>query len=232
MVDVKPEDFSVELVDATTKVPFTKFKDEKNGDIYYEVEPDAEYLVRVEIVGNRINPATMFRFDPMVDEKSIGYVKSASKDNGPQFYGVVHRSKGVETTKAFRFKVPSISSYTGTDVVPFHGTVSIPIHEAIFAGYIDAGDIKAPEEASVAVAPTMKKVLRSGEGRFLSSQDAGGTILSYQKGRKLQEIKVKYCTTIGLIHAGILPPPNNWSKADESDDDEFSSPAKKVKIGA
>lgn len=45
---VKKGPFTVEIIDAYTKQAFKEHNDTNDGKIYAEVEPDAEYFIRVK----------------------------------------------------------------------------------------------------------------------------------------------------------------------------------------
>ena len=238
------QDFTVELVDATSEKPFKRFKD-ANGNIFYEVEPDADYLVKIQVVGSDVDPSAKFRFDILVDGSSIGYYQTLSKTEGAHFLGVFERRNGVQTGKALRFKSPSDVSYSLTANTPFYGTVETMISEAIQAGYAKVGDIKPPKEAPVVsnCDNFTNKALRSGNGKLMSSSFHGNEEMytyHYRSGFQLGRIKLNYCTTVGLIKAGILPKPPLWEwhrmlfKRPPCTNEELkrAAPSKKIKIDA
>jgi hypothetical protein len=232
------QDFSVELVDATSKKSFKKFE-ASDGNVFYEVEPDADYLIKVQVVGPDVDPSTNFRFDIKVDGICLDYHQILTKKDGNRYLGLLERRNGRSTKKAFRFKVPSIFSHSMTaNTEPFHGTVEMDISLAIYTGCKEIGDIKPHKEASGI--PNRKKSLRTGEGKLLTCFKPKKIQKKYERGCSLHRIKVNYCTTVGLIEAGILPKPPYWEmqriirKRPPCTEEELkrAAPSKKIKIAA
>jgi hypothetical protein len=103
------------------------------------------------------------------------------------------------------------------------GTVSVKFYVPIFTKRSKGEDFKGTQLSSQ---PTVvvsgdtedvqltKKNVRSAQGSFSRSHySSGGTRNHYRKGALLQTITIKYCTAVGLIHAGVLPRPPMWEYA-------------------
>ena len=137
---------TVQLVDATTKVPF-KERTGPDGKTYVEAQPDAEYLIKVEIVGDEDR---LLRIDAGVDGKSMEYYSKTKKKDGPKYIGSLTRIHGVESKKPFHFErrlLPERDSSakrgapsTGYTI----GSVKVKLSEAVSIGWKVARDIIPP----------------------------------------------------------------------------------------
>ena len=82
---VKQGDFEIELVHADSKVPFKEH--EKDGKVYVEVEPDAEYYISVKRIGRNHDGSLMVQY--LVDDQDLGYHTTFHKiDEEPDYSGV------------------------------------------------------------------------------------------------------------------------------------------------
>ena len=96
--------FEVQLVSADTKIPFKEHV--KDGKIYVEAEPDAEYYIAIRRVNMEGPPVITSYY--YVDEAYLGYTCHHERAEAELAYrGVWSRFNGVSTNTAFQFAKPS-----------------------------------------------------------------------------------------------------------------------------
>ncbi|CAB9509744.1 expressed unknown protein [Seminavis robusta] len=256
--------FSVRLVEALTKTPFLELA--HNGTIYAEVEPDAEYLIEVEYVGDDIEGTVLYEWT--VDGKEVDFQKTLDRSSPPYLIGLPYRDEeGVRKKVAWRFaKTTRISgNSTGSNAGGgtstggsnnIFGTVVVDIYDTLEAGrkkpyrtkpkpytpnFEESPPPRSPspteQENAEEPKPTKKdekKRVRSIVGetkvtksyRPMQSSSASHTVIikkaearikappkknmAYKIGKRLQQIEIKYRTTVGLIHEGVLATPPFW----------------------
>lgn len=212
--------FQAELIYADTKNPFLEHT-ASDGQLYVEVEPDAEYFIRVQ---SHYPALIKARFQ--VDGEDLGYSYTLKGANhGPKEAGLFSRIGGVDTMRALVFvKTPVRMQGSSNDVTPYWtGQIKIQFREAIPDGVSVASDSinkwKGGDVAFVmgsAMDPSKKKGLKSTKGETVQQVGSvarrdGAYYQRHRPGRVLQTITLKYCSTVGLIHAGILPKPPAWT---------------------
>lgn len=213
--------FSVELIDVATKNPFKEHhasaepEDVHCVDKFIEIEPGSEYFVRVSN-----DSSSTIICNISVDGNDLGYEFCL----GPYEYddkGVWKLEGG--TSQHIALKVHKVmasaineSNNSNSDI----GVVCVDFFEYIECeGTEMANEFqsnwnsdksstkKNPEEDS-------KKQVKSQVGshsEIISRDD--GTRNVYNYGDSLETIRVKYCTTVGLIGEGCLQKPPLWEWA-------------------
>ncbi|CAB9512938.1 expressed unknown protein [Seminavis robusta] len=215
--------FSVEVVNAVTKIPFKEHVS-RCGEHYAEVEPEAEYFLRVDVGGQprrRDNEEVYIDFE--VDGVDLDYCIFMTPKDEPYLCGSYEQSNGRAIDCALQFVTPQRSKTTSASSSPAvgkEGTISVSFHTAVFDGMEIREDFKSTEVASAwsgAGARKVKsncKVVRSGQGAFAHEYEVStGLCKRFRPGKHLETIYLKYCTALGLIHAGILPQPPIWELA-------------------
>jgi hypothetical protein len=209
---VKKGRFTVELVDASSYTPFKEHT--KDDETYVEAEPDAEYFVRIHA-----------EVKIFVDGKFLGYNASMKrnkkgKQNTSKGFGRgsncgLYSFDGVSSThQALLFAKAKVfnSSDAAQENPLWTGTVTVEFREIFDTG---ATRVKGPSQnewkggdVGVGVGqtgPKMKGVVTK-EGNIAVSKKRDGRRTIYRKGRILDTITLKYCSTVGLMMAGVLGP--------------------------
>jgi hypothetical protein len=211
---VKKGRFTVELIRADTRVAFMEHtKDDKT---YAEVEPDVEYFVRLET-----EPGLRVHAEIYVDGKHLGYaieigsplLEKETTDKGLwSFDGISSTDQALKFAKAKVF-----DSADETENTPFWtGNIEVKFYELFDTGEIvtrqpfqntwDGGDVGPV--MGLQTDSNMKGVM-STEGKTVINGKEEKRKRKYRRiGRKLASIKLHYCSTVGLIFAGVLGPVN------------------------
>jgi hypothetical protein len=205
---VKKGRFTVELVNADTKTAFKEHT--KDTEIYVEAEPDAEYFVRIVFGAGSPVRARIF-----IDDKFIGYNKNITKPGEETVDCGLWSFDGVSgTDKALLFaKAKVFNSSNAAQEAPFWtGNVKVEFSEIFDTGTTHTmgptqnkwkgGDVGVVVGQA---GPKMKGVMTR-EGNIAVSQKDHGLRKIYIKGRILETITLKYCSTVGLMMAGVLGP--------------------------
>ena len=179
MVIVKNFKFQIVSTEDDNKTPFKEWESKTNLKTYVEVEPDAEYFLRVEMVQTS---STSLLCEYYVDGKSLGYFDAvpANRNLGHIIRGIFSRSNSTVTTmKALKFVKASFHSSNKEDRVGFGseigagmGVIEMKVYQAIENGYKATGNEKSFASSfttsSIDIEDgafvTMKKNLRTGEG--------------------------------------------------------------------
>lgn len=215
--------YSASIVNAETKVAFQEHN-HRNGKTYAEVEPCVDFYIEINIVGGNDNIYCV----PHVDGQKLKYCITRHPSHDAYHAGLWSRSKGVSKMRAFSFQKPTFKNEDGStsNSAPgdgLMGTIQVDFYEAVYLGisHHSQGDYSNDVQEDN-VSPTSvlsksdlsfkqtKKVLRSGGGSHSESTQCsshGGPTHKYGPGKLLQSITVHYCTALGLIYAGVLPPP-------------------------
>ena len=94
---VRQGDFEISIVLADTKTPFKEHT--KDGKVYVEAEPDEEYFIYMERVGNAVNEPLLAVAS--VDEKCLGYRKTFLPSSiGKPVYAGLRTFEGGTTTRS------------------------------------------------------------------------------------------------------------------------------------
>lgn len=212
---VKEGKFTVEIVLADTQTAFKEHKGPDDGKTYAEVEPDAEYFIRVK---NEHANGTVIE-SMQVDGERLGYAHRTKYGNDAT-RGLWSRKNGKETKKAFRFQKASVMDCAAdVDGKPWTGCVEISFHEAINGTMITQGDHKSTwggGKVGSLIGQQAKKGIKSVAGSALDIKEVAKgpqQVIRYQKGDLLGTIKLYYCTAVGLIFANVLPKPPFWQLA-------------------
>ena len=200
-------DFTVEIVNAETKEPFREHTGPAPSyETYVEVEPDLEYYIKVTGLKTRKAYALV-----EVDKVSVGYYKTISSQNGPQFVGCINSSGD---TVAFLFAKTHVFTGNQNDAEKrsWTGTVKATFYEHLGHTNIQTSGIlpswkKGNVGATLGVtALNQKKGVCSEQGStVLQSGNVWGP--PGKTGAVLGVIEMKYCSTVGLINFGLLPKP-------------------------
>jgi hypothetical protein len=212
---VRQGDIEISLVHADTKEPFKEHT--KEGKVYVEVEPNAEYFICIHRVGSAI-PETLLT-GASVDGKSLGYqVPFAPRVCEPYHAGLWTRKDSTSTQTALMFTKPrSVQAAAGGDQKPqlLMGKVEVEIYTGIFCGYAGGSNYSTSWEEStidhnLAGSLAEKKSLRSGKGEVSFSKQDSGHFAHYTKGPRVDVFTLHYCAAMGLIQVGVLPKPPLW----------------------
>ena len=122
--------FSVEIINADGRIAFPEHKSE-SGEVYVEVEPDAEYYIRVK---SDSEDRVKAKFS--VDGNDLGYTSILSKKKGWQDEGLWEYKDGKSYVHALKFaKAPVRQAADHESSAPFWtGKVEVRFHEATFSG--------------------------------------------------------------------------------------------------
>ena len=136
-------DYSVRLVDAGTKEPFQEHVG-PNGDIYAEVEPEAQYFVELNVVNNAAGAADKVIMDGFIDGKRVPNHVTVRPGRAPYFLGLIETDpQGAKRKTAFCFRSPKVATDTSTsgtaaaaDGLPgmMMGSVTVQVSEAVPRG--------------------------------------------------------------------------------------------------
>ena len=207
--------FEVQLVDAKTKLPFKEH--EKDGKIYVEAEPDAEYFIAIRRIDAPGIPVIQSYF--YVDGTSLGYHSNHTKvEMTPSYKGIFSRTNGISKTISLKFSKPKLAKdrdgYRGG-----MGKVEVKIYEGVFKGMkTHFSDISSDFESAVAGAANAgdgkKKFLLSTKGTTTTGKievdKASGVSkphASYKAGHLIDSIVLFYCSALGMIEVGVLGKP-------------------------
>jgi hypothetical protein len=208
---VKKGRYSVELVAADTKIAFQEHT--KDGKTYAEVEPEVEYFVRL---GAEAGPPVMAAI--YVDGTYLGYWTTVGdpEEKDSEDYGLWSFDGISSTSQALKFAKPKVfNSADDTENLPYWtGTIDVEFIQLFYTREIetrptfqnswDGGDfgfVMGQTDAE-------KKGVMSKQGNFEKTMKDNGVREKYTEGRVLATIKHHYCSTVGLIFAGILGPVN------------------------
>jgi hypothetical protein len=209
----KGRGFTVELVRADTKVAFKEHT--KDGKTYAEVEPEVEYFVHLEV-----EPGPPVRAKIYVDGKWLGYyviVGSPSEEKQTSDWGLGSCDRVNTTKQALKFANAEVfNSADDTGNLPFWtGNIEVKFLEIFDTGETtvarkthqntwDGGDVGFV----MGYTEPKKKGVMSTQGSMVETKKRERVRKVYTQGRILETIKLHYCSTVGLVYAGIFGPPN------------------------
>lgn len=224
----KQGNFEIQLVEAETKTPFKEHT--KDGTTYVEVEPGAEFFMKVRKLGvsNVGKVACTFAIDGQKLDYHVSYV-GCDVDTEASYQGIWSRKNGESVTTALRFSPlqkarlgGSTSSKRKSSLSPlFMGKVEMKILELVFDGYSSEQEkdfvcsftpAAVDEESIKAMGTKAKKAVQSETGSTciregLDSDNSGSPV--YRFGRCLETITLNYCSAAGLMVVGVLEKPRN-----------------------
>jgi hypothetical protein len=208
---VKKGRFTVELVSAETKAAFQEHA--RGQATFIEVEPEAEYFVRISV---KAGPNV--RGDISVDGRDMDYFtdlrtveRTRSRNCGLYSYdGFSSTDKSLKFAKAKIFHSADDDAkenkpfWTGNVTVKFFElldsgrTFTMPIYHNTWTGG-DVGFVKGQADPK-------KKGFMTTQGNLAESAQDNGARRLCTPGRLLETVKLNYCSTTGLIVAGVLGP--------------------------
>lgn len=201
--------FTVQIINAETDEPFKEHVSTTDFKTYVEVEPEVEYYIRVSGT-NGIDALVHVE----VDQVSVGYCSKLPAYSNESLRMGCRNAKGDITSFLFRKTLIDHNDgnaerriWTGT--VRANIYVCVPNTEVDY-GYHDhegKGWHKGEVGATLGVTPlNQKKGVYSdhGDAKLQTNVQWGKR---YKNGPKLEEINLIYCSTVGLIHFGLLPNP-------------------------
>jgi len=225
---VKKGHFTVELVNAITKEPFKEHTD-CNGQTYVEVEPEAEYFIHV---CNDSDIKVDWKF--YVDEQDLGYVKW-TLSNTCAYCGIAIFCGEEEYEKALKFsKLGTTRSHTNEGSSCWTGQIEVVVEYPSNTPRLNSKKasleskklVDGLEEVDYVAGVFNQKGVRTTKGitaiesnalwseRDVQNEDSGEQMKKdYEKGELMEEFGLFYCTTVGLIYAGVLPKPPLWDHA-------------------
>jgi hypothetical protein len=219
---VKVGKHTVALIYADTKKPF-KEHTASDGQVYVEVEPNAEYYIHLstdsqDVVVMRIK----------VDGKDLGYQLSLNKANcmvNPNYFCGVSSvdESGGTIHQALKFAKTPVMQKTEDNKVPpafWTGSVQVEFYEGVYHG-VESNTrafrnswTGAGNDVGYMIGksnPDQKKGVMSAAGSTRDyTQPSAGKRARYATGGHLKTITLNYCSTVGLIFAGILTKPPLW----------------------
>ena len=208
---------TLKLVDAETKQAFKEHPGKDGIDAFIEVEPGLEYYMRIESYCT-----SEILIEHKVDGKSLGYSQSLELganciDNGMWSYNS-HNSKAEMKALQFhkalsRARIGDLQQDPNENEI---GIIEVSVYEMIVLdGYHNQSSSTTELAENTQVnscchGNDSKKLLKTKEGKIQTTKVDNGRRQNYRKGAKLTTIKIKYCSTVGLIAAGALPKPPAW----------------------
>jgi hypothetical protein len=209
--------FTVELVSADSNAPFKEHT--KDDETYVEAEPDAEYFVRI-----CTGPGVPVRAQIFVDGKFLGYNATAGSQEEKHSHNRglwMHDGDSSSTHQALLFaKANVFNSSDAAQEAPFWtGNVKVEFAEIFDTGRTHVqnkwqnkwkgGDVGLVVGQA---GPKMKGVMTK-EGNIAVSKQDDGRRTTYREGRLLDTITLNYCSTVGLMMAGVLGPVDRYVMA-------------------
>jgi hypothetical protein len=226
-------DFEVHLVYADTKTPLREH--EKDGKVYAEAEPDAEYFIAIRRRGNSGPRAILTDF--YVDGKQLKHHRWWTRACHDFSYdGMYSRTDGHTQQTALQFKLARAEKdkTDGKRFAEVMGKVEVKIFEAIPEAREalpvapqtpPRSQIKIPAATVTpdACVPTVAGVGCMSENfakkKFILSVPGTTSITkpiteahsqSHTKGHYIDTITLYYCSAVGLIEVGVLPKPPGY----------------------
>ena len=186
--------FSVQLVEAESKIPFKEHTDD-HGKHYAEVEPEANYFIQVQFRKGDGEAA----FSPVVanffvDGASLGY--RWNQDREDMFHrGLWGRKDGIDIDRSLTFErsEPSLASSEGAGSIQagaemVMGSVCVKFFEGIEGRIVNYKDVTpkdvSAEAASQSTGGGLSKMVRSGMGTISRSQKPAKNKKPVQATRK------------------------------------------------
>jgi hypothetical protein len=204
---MKVGDFTVELVAADTKQPFTEHT-APDGQVYAEVEPDVDYFISLSrSVGVGAAKATIF-----VDGVNLGY--DANVTTYPFCRGSWERKDGRDTMTALRFS--KTRQEVGVTPNMLTGKVEVKFYGWGERFYDETKNYKSPELTAESTLGGKKCIKSTTGGSHHTIDCTNKKGYAYKLGEYLCTITLNYCSALGLIYNKILPPPPALDESDES----------------
>jgi hypothetical protein len=203
----------VQLVYADSKILFKEHQ--KEGKIYVEAEPDAEYYIAIQRIDLDRPPVIVGSI--CIDGKDLGYNFSIPSASRATFYcGLFSRINGDAQHVALQFTKPSPAQpnkgYTGNT-----GTITVILYEGKLDGYTRMADFTPsvdldPTVNTSSITSCKKKFLLSAPGKTsIASYTEHKRVKNYIKGALIGQITLSYCSAVGMIEEGVFPKPDIWA---------------------
>jgi len=237
---VKKGDFIVELVNASSKESFKEHKGKDGIDSFVEVEPEAEYFIKVASDSDR---CVSFGF--IVDDIKLGYqTYFVPHKRTPTYAGNWSYSNNKTITTSFMFQEVQqsmLQSSSESDYNNIVGKIQVKVYERIMLdGYTQNKNTeKAKFDSSILTTEAnqdkIMKQVKTTDGKTEISKDDNGSRQNFCRGKKLETFELRYCTALGLIGVGVLPKPPlyEWAKMirlyKSQSNEKNDRPAKKLK---
>jgi hypothetical protein len=253
--------FTVALVNADTKATFKEHT--RHGEIYVEVEPEAEYFIRIEVgagaTGKAAVVAKMF-----VDDASLGYdivfKGQAEKETASAGLWSYDGASSMTTALMFarsKFFTSQINSsnQSSTTPLPWTGEVQVEFFEMIDTGEscVEAASESDWKGGDVGIvldqaAPELKRIhgtmTLEGNQHTRTKKD-DGIRTKYTEGRLIEILTLRYCSTKGMVLAGLFGPrkgdpyllARKWNEYEHGSDavvadiESMLPPPQKIQIG-
>lgn len=227
---VQKGQFSVEVIDATTKEIFiehTDFKEEEDDtenpkekhfvDAFVETEPGSQYFLRV---ANDSRDSIICNIT--VDGNDLGYEFCL----GPNEYddkGIWKLENGKSQHTALKVDKVISSSNTVTEGKSDVGVIIVDFFKCIERKGTEKakdfssdwnGDKTTVARAQLQEVVDSKRQIKSQQGshsEILDNDDGRRKLYTYGEGA--ESIRLKYCTVVGLIAEGVLEKPPLWEWA-------------------
>lgn len=201
----------MELINADGLQAFPEHKSE-SGETFVEVEPDSEYYIRIHT-----DSEDRVKVHFSVDGNDLGYNSTISKKDKPQDKGLWEYKDGKSYQHALKFAKTPVREATNEAQAPFWtGKVEVTFYEAKFTGYKEQKDFSNKwngGDVSYVMGisdPDKKKGVKSDKGEKFEVHKSKRRRKTYSKGGVLATVTLRYCSTLGLIHAGVLAKPPVW----------------------
>ncbi len=206
----------MKLINAATDKPFKEYLT-SDSTPYVEMEPDDQYWIQVQshFPENRVCKCKLEVDGKDLQTSLVIYGGEVEDKNG-----VCGSDKGIMTERAMQVKKLSGSSGSAFWI----GTVKVRFFNAINkrkgrlsrkdaeAGWENENFPKWENENIPTYRGNNEKTIASSPGTVAeTSLISPGVCVTYKYGKLLQTIELRYCTTVGLILAGLLPKPPIWN---------------------
>jgi hypothetical protein len=210
----KKGNYTLALIDATTKQPFKEHAGRNGLDANVEAEPGVEYFMRLQ---NHSTHDVWVEYE--VDGVDLGYdsIYKPGQSGHDGLWSFVNNQslmKSLKFNKAIshsQFRNASDNNLNDSQI----GVIEVSIYEHIVLdGYYYEDEIKTQFTGNGQIKAQSiddsKKLLKSQPGIMQEKRQDDGKRRNGMRGRKLETIKVKYCSAVGLIVDGVLPKPPAW----------------------
>lgn len=218
---------SVQLVDATTGEAFKEHH--KDDKIYVEVEPMADYFIKIDRKSEDGSGQDIVIVDFKIDGTELNFNYTGNLQR-PYQVGSWQLQNGESTMMSLKFGTPVVSDDSAMEVEAspapvtdtsngMTGSIELLVFEAkpmkeALDEWADFSSNNPDCAVDKPIADQMHmKAVRSGLGTVPRDAPISKGPTSYEKGELLETITLNYCTALGLIYAGILDQPPHWEKA-------------------
>mmetsp|Transcript_26036 Transcript_26036/g.58416 ORF Transcript_26036/g.58416 Transcript_26036/m.58416 type:complete len:257 (-) Transcript_26036:41-811(-) len=221
--------YRLELVDATTKQPFQEHLS-ATGQCYAEVEPDAEYFIRLN------TKTTNIKVKFKVDGVDLGCKTRVTKPIQDKLFGSWERKSEMSQMTALRFKLARLAKPEEGMLGGGHEVTGRVEMEVYKLGPVK--DMKEKKECKPDTSTALeqsfqtktggKKCIMSTQGTttLVTKRKASKKSVRYATGPLLQTVTLHYCTAAGLVLNKILSAP---PREDEEAEMKLERPRKRVK---